>query len=77
VSSTHRRTRRRRRGVSLSTLLRGLALWIAFLVGLAVGSGIEDNPDGGETRTYVRTLQPRPLAPAQTTVTTTITVRTG
>ena len=75
--STQRRPRRRRRGVPGGSVLRGLAFLGVFAVGIAVGSALDDNPDPSETRTHVRTLEPRLLGPAQTTVTTTITVSTG
>jgi hypothetical protein len=72
-----RRARPRSSGVSFGFALRVLALLGIFVAGSAVGSALDDNPDPGGTRTYVRTLQPRALAPAATTVTATVTVTTG
>jgi len=45
---------------------------LVFVVGIAVGEALHDNPTGSGTQTIVRTLQPLPLAPAaRTTVTVT------
>ena len=50
------------------------ALVIVFVVGVAVGEALHDNPTPGGTQTLVRTLRPLPLAPAaQGTVTVTTT----
>lgn len=51
-------------------LLAGAALLLA--VGISIGRALEDGPAPGGTRTDVRTLEPRPLAPAATTVTVTV-----
>jgi hypothetical protein len=43
-------------------------LLLAFLVGIAVGEALHDNPSGGGSRTFVRTFQP-----FSSTVTVTVT----
>jgi hypothetical protein len=37
---------------------------LLFVVGVAVGEALHDNPKPGGTQTIVRTLKPLPLAPA-------------
>jgi hypothetical protein len=37
---------------------------LAFVVGIALGEALHDNPAPGGTQTLVRTLKPLPLAPA-------------
>jgi hypothetical protein len=49
------------------------ALVVAFVVGIALGEALHDNPQAGGTQTLVRTLHPLPLAPsARETVTVTV-----
>lgn len=44
-----------------------------FVVGIALGEALHDNPRPGGTQTLVRTLHPLPLAPAaRETVTVTV-----
>jgi hypothetical protein len=46
---------------------------VIFVVGVAVGEALHDNPRPGGTQTLVRTLRPLPLAPAaRETVTVTV-----
>lgn len=46
---------------------------VVFVLGVALGQALEDNPKAGGQQTLVRTLQPLPLAPAaRTTVTVTV-----
>jgi hypothetical protein len=45
---------------------------LLLAVGISIGRALEDGPSPGGTRTLVRTLDPRPLAPAATTVTVTV-----
>jgi hypothetical protein len=46
---------------------------VVFVVGVAVGEALHDNPKPGGTQTLVRTLKPLPLAPAaRETVTVTV-----
>ena len=46
---------------------------VAFIVGIAVGRSLGDNPQTGRQQTLVRTLRPLPLAPAaRATVTITV-----
>jgi hypothetical protein len=46
---------------------------VIFVVGIAVGESLHDNPKPGGTQTLVRTLKPLPLAPAaRETVTVTV-----
>jgi len=74
VSSERPRRRQRRRRRVPSWALVGAGLLLAFVVGIAVGEALHDNPAPGGTQTLVRTLQPLPLAPAaRTTVTVTVT----
>jgi hypothetical protein len=55
--------------------LIAVGLVLVFVVGIAVGEALHDNPSPGGTQTLVRTLQPLPLAPAaQGTVTVTTTL---
>jgi hypothetical protein len=37
---------------------------LLFVIGVAVGEALHDNPKPGGTQTIVRTLKPLPLAPA-------------
>jgi hypothetical protein len=54
-------------------LLLAAALVVVFVIGIAVGEAIHDNPAPGGTQTLVRTLKPLPLAPAALqTVTVTV-----
>ena len=54
-------------------LLVGAAFLAVFVLGVAVGEALHDNPGEGSTRTLVRTLKPLPIAPAaRETVTVTI-----
>ena len=46
----------------IAALVLGAVL--LFLLGLAVGEALDDNPKPGGTQTLVRTLKPLPLAPA-------------
>jgi hypothetical protein len=51
----------------------GLGIVVAFVLGLAVGRSLDDNPQTGRQQTLVRTLRPVPLAPAaRETVTVTV-----
>jgi hypothetical protein len=52
--------------------VRAALLALVFLAGLALGQGLEDNPDPGGTVTQVRTLKPLELAPERQTVTVTV-----
>ena len=57
-------------------LLVGGGLVLAFVVGIALGEALHDNPAPGGTQTLVRTLHPLPLAPAaRETVTVTVEKR--
>ena len=73
--TTDRRARaRRRRAAKLGAwALRAAVVVVAFVVGIALGQALDDNPDVGSDRTYVRTLKPRAIAPARETVTVTVT----
>lgn len=63
---------RRRRGVP-----RGLAFVLAllalFVLGVAVGQALDDEPKAGGVVTSVRTLTPLPQQPPTRTVTVTVT----
>jgi hypothetical protein len=65
LSGPRGRRRRRRRGRGLVALL---AVALAFVVGIALGEALHDNPKPGGTQTLVRTLTPVPLEPATSTV---------
>jgi hypothetical protein len=46
---------------------------VVFVVGIAVGEALHDNPTGGANQTLVRTLKPLAVAPAaRETVTVTV-----
>jgi len=57
-------------------LLVAGGLVVAFVVGIALGEALHDNPSPGGTQTLVRTLHPLPLAPAaRETITVTVEKR--
>jgi len=70
VTNAQARRRRRRR---LGRLLPLLALVVVFVVGVAVGEALHDNPRPGGGQTIVRTLKPLALLPTATTNHTTTT----
>jgi hypothetical protein len=77
VTTVRERPRRRRRRRVPGWALTGVALLLVFVVGIAVGESLHDNPKPGGTQTLVRTLQPLPLPPAAgSTVTVTVTTPT-
>jgi hypothetical protein len=54
-------------------LLIGAGVAAAFVVGVALGQALSDNPQPGGRQTLIRTLKPLPLAPAaRATVTVTV-----
>lgn len=54
-------------------LLVALGVVVVFVIGIAVGEAIHDNPSSGGTQTLVRTLKPLAVAPAaRETVTVTV-----
>jgi hypothetical protein len=57
--------RRRLRWLKLLAIAVGVLL--AFGLGIALGQALDDGPPAGATQTYVRTLQPLPQRPADTT----------
>ena len=65
--------RGRRRSPALRPALTVLGLLLLLLIGISIGRALDDGPDPGGTRTNVRTLEPQPLAPAERTVTVTVT----
>ena len=64
--------RRRRRNPLWRPLLLLAGALLLLAAGVAIGRALENGPSPGGTRTMVRTLEPRPLAPAATTVTITV-----
>jgi len=54
-------------------LLLAAAGIVLFAVGVALGEALHDNPRPGGTRTFVRTLHPRTVAPSVETQTVTVT----
>jgi hypothetical protein len=65
-----RRRRRRRWPLVLLLLVVGAAL---FVLGVALGRALEENPRPGGPVTAIRTLKPLPLPPARVTDTVTVT----
>ena len=66
------RARPARRARRRWPLAAGAAL--AFLLGIALGSALDDNPEPGRTATYERTYLPATLGSvSSTTVTVTVT----
>ena len=57
--------RRRRRWPLRLAVTIGVLL--VFGLGIALGQALDDGPPPGATQTYVRTLQPLPQRPADTT----------
>ena len=54
-------------------ILAGAGVLAVFVVGVALGQALSDNPATGEQQTLIRTLHPLPLAPAaRDTVTITV-----
>ena len=57
----------------MKAALIALGAVLVFVVGIAVGEALHDNPSSGAGQTLVRTLNPLPLAPAaRETVTVTV-----
>jgi hypothetical protein len=67
-----RRPPRRRRRLGRWLLLLAGAIAV-FAAGVAVGEALRDAPRPGGKRTYVRTLVPQTVSPAQRTVTVVVT----
>lgn len=69
----HGHTRARRRRRVPRTLVFALALLAVFILGIAVGQALDDEPKTGDVVTSVRTLTPLPQQPPTRTVTVTVT----
>jgi len=66
-------SRTRRRSPVLRALLVGVALVLAFLLGVAFARTLDERPAEGGTVTSVRTLSPLPQQGQVRTVTVTVT----
>lgn len=71
--SRRQRSRVRRRSPFLRALLVGIALVLAFLLGLAFARTLDERPGDGTTVTSIRTLTPLPQEGPARTVTVTVT----
>ncbi len=70
VEPSRRPRPRQCRRLHRARLVAGIALLlIVFLLGIALGQALHDNPKPGESRTFLRTFQPFPPT-ATVTVTT-------
>jgi hypothetical protein len=58
--------------IRIRTLVWTAVAIVAFVIGVALGEALHDNPGSGDMRTLVRTLEPLPIAPAHETVTVTV-----
>ena len=67
------RARVRGRARALRLLLAGVALALAFLLGIAFARALDERPEDGATVTSVRTLSPLPQSGPVRTVTVTVT----
>jgi len=54
-------------------IARAVVVAVAFVVGVALGQALSDDPESGPDRTYLRTVKPGVLPPAPETVTVTVT----
>ena len=72
-ASRRRRPPRRRRLQAARVAVVILAAAIVFVLGIALGEALEDNPSPGGSNTFVRTFAPLPTAPVPQTVTVTVT----
>ena len=62
----------RRRRAKLERRALGIMLAaLVFVLGIALGEALHDNPKPGGNRMFVRTLQPSTLPPVRETVTVT------
>jgi hypothetical protein len=68
-SLTQRRARRRRRAITWRWVAGAALLVCVFVVGLALGEALHDNPTPGGQKTTKRTLRPLAVAPRTVTVT--------
>ena len=68
---------RRRRTWPWLLILRLVVLAAVFALGVALGAALHDNPRPGPAVTRERTLEPVQLAPAEKTVTVTISRGSG
>ena len=66
------RARRRRARRAGAWALRLAVVLVAFVLGVALGQALRDEPDTARDRTFVRTLRPGTVAPARETVTVTV-----
>ena len=66
-----RRTRSRRR-LGPGVIAAAVVAALMFALGVAFGQALEENPEPGDTLTFVRTLEPSTIAPAPRTVTVTV-----
>lgn len=71
--SRQHRSRARRRSPVLRALLIGVALVLAFLLGIAFARTLDERPEDGATVTSVRTLTPLQQESPARTVTVTVT----
>ena len=71
--SREQRSRARRRSPFLRALLVGVALVLAFLLGIAFARTLDERPEDGGAVTNVCTLTPLPQQGLARTVTVTVT----
>ncbi len=64
MTVTPARARRPRRRSPVWRIAAVGATVAAFVIGIALGQALDDNPEPGGTQTLIRTLKPLPLAPA-------------
>jgi hypothetical protein len=71
LSAAGRTAERRRRAQWERRALGIVLVVLVFVLGVALGEALHDNPKPGGNRMFVRTLQPSTLPPVRETVTVT------
>ncbi len=72
LTQSNRPPRRGRPNPCWRPLLLTAGALLLLVLGVSIGRALEDGPAPGGSRTEIRTLEPRPLNPAGTTVTVTV-----